>query len=271
MTQRITEIPRPKAESFRSGRKIYLVPTLLAGPGIPDELGKMLNRYWDEVREQVENLERTLSKVTHVYHESVFRPGEEGLRTVENVNLHGHAFVNILCRSTATLEPTDEQEAFLEASDWRLCLSMGLASEKVAKIARDSLDDAMRSRYTHIAAAIDETLGDDEAGLCILSEDHRVQFPGDVQVFYISPPSLDEIKRWGEEQMRRVVSEVGGGGDSKLESSKEMGSNDGGESCAGPEEQQTARADDKAPEAAIDSETESGEETRARSYPEYPY
>ena len=197
MTQRITEIPRPKAENYRSGRKIYLVPTLLAGPGIPDDLAQMLNRYWDEVRKQVESLERTLSKVTHVYHESVFKPGEEGLRTVESLNPHGHSFVNVLCQSTATLEPTDQQEAFLEASDWRLCLSMGLASEKVARIARDSLDDAMRARYSHMAAAIDKTLGDDEAGLCILSEDHRVQFPGDIQVFYISPPSLDEIKRWG--------------------------------------------------------------------------
>ncbi len=271
MTQRITEISRPKAESFRAGRKIYLVPTLLAGPGIPDELSEMLNRYWDEVREQVESLERTLSKVKHVYHESVFKPGEEGLRTVEGVNPHGHAFVNVLCRSTATLEPTDEQKALVEASDWRLCLSIGLASEKVTRIARDSLDDAMRARYSHIATAIDKTLGDDEAGLCILSEDHRVQFPGDIQVFFISPPSLDEIKRWAEEQMRRLTSEGSGGGDSIFESSEEMDTDDVGESGTGPTEQGDAAADDTAAEAAIDSEPEAGKDTQAGRYPEYPH
>lgn len=271
MTQRITEIPRPKAENFRSGRKIYLVPTLLAGPGVPDDLAQMLNRYWDEVREQVENLERTLSKVTHVYHESVFKPGEEGLRTVESLNPHGHAFVNVLCQSTAALEPTDQQEAFLEASDWRLCLSMGLASERVARIARDSLDDAMRARYSHIATAIDKTLGDDEAGLCILSEDHRVQFPGDIQVFYISPPSLDEIKRWAQEQMRRVVSEASGGGDSGLESSRDQDSDDAGESSTGPSGQRSATAVEAAGEATVASEPEAGEGTQGKGHPEYPY
>ena len=271
MTQRITEIPRPKAENFRSGRKIYLVPTLLAGPGIPDDLAQMLNRYWDEVRRQVESLERTLNKVTHVYHESVFKPGEEGLRTVESLNPHGHAFVNVLCQSTATLEPTDNQEAFLEASDWRLCLSMGLASERVARIARDSLDDAMRARYSHIATAIDKTLGDDEAGLCILSEDHRVQFPGDIQVFYISPPSLDEIKRWAEEQMRRVVSEASAGGDSGLESRGDKDSDDAGESSTGPSEQQSATAVEAAGEATVASEPEAAEDTQGKGHPEYPY
>ena len=271
MTQRITEIPRPRAESYRPGRKIYLVPTLLAGAGIPDELAEMLERYWDEVREQVENLERTLSKVKHVYHESVFRPGEEGLRTVESVNPHGHTFVNVLCRSTATLEPTDEQEALLEASDWRLCLSMGLASEKVSRIARDSLNDAMQARYLHMATTIDRTLGDDEAGLCILSEDHRVQFPADIQVFYISPPSLDEIKRWAEEQMRRVVSEASEGAGSTPRSSEEMDPGDVGESGTGPAQQGTETADETSGKAAVDSEPEVRDDTQGRRFPEYPY
>ena len=26
--------------------------------------------------------------------------------------------------------------------------------------------------------------------------DHQVQFPPDIEVFYVAPPALDEIKRW---------------------------------------------------------------------------
>jgi len=56
-----------------------------------------------------------------------------------------------------------------------------------------------------MAEIIDETLGADEAGLFVVNEDHQVQFSDDIQVFYISPPSLDEIKRWVGAQMRRMI------------------------------------------------------------------
>ena len=207
MTEKLTEIPKPKAEGFKKGRKIYLVPTFFVMAGIPDEFREKVDRYWMDVRDQVENLERSLSKVTHVYHESVFETGDEGLKEVEQVNAHGHSFVNVLCRSTAKLEATDHREALTEAVDWRRCLSAGLTSEKVAKTVREAFDVASKTRYAHMATVIDETLVEDEAGLFIVNEDHQVQFPSDIQVFYISPPSLDGIKRWLGDQMREMIAE----------------------------------------------------------------
>ena len=29
-----------------------------------------------------------------------------------------------------------------------------------------------------------------------MRENHQVQIPADIQVFYVAPPALDEIKRW---------------------------------------------------------------------------
>ncbi len=29
-----------------------------------------------------------------------------------------------------------------------------------------------------------------------MREGHQVQFPTDIEVFYVAPPGLDEIKRW---------------------------------------------------------------------------
>ena len=31
-----------------------------------------------------------------------------------------------------------------------------------------------------------------------MREGHQIQFPSDIQVFYIAPPSLDEIQRWSQ-------------------------------------------------------------------------
>ena len=33
-----------------------------------------------------------------------------------------------------------------------------------------------------------------------MREGHQVQFPVDIQVFYVAPPGLDEIKRWVRER-----------------------------------------------------------------------
>ncbi len=213
MTQRIAEIPRPRAEGYRAGRKIYLVPALLVRRGAPEELDGLLGRYWGDVRDQVGRLEASLTPVTHVYHESVFGSGAEGLAQVEGLNVHGHGFIAGLCGSAAVLEAAEDQEAFSEASDWSMCLSLGLSSEKVASIARDSLADAVRRRYGHISEVIDRTLGEGEAGLCVLSEDHRVQFPSDVQVFYVSPPSLNEVKRWMDDWVRRAMAQTADAGE----------------------------------------------------------
>ena len=33
-----------------------------------------------------------------------------------------------------------------------------------------------------------------------MREGHQLQFPSDIEVFYVAPPALDEIKRWSRSQ-----------------------------------------------------------------------
>ena len=87
-------------------------------------------------------------------------------------------------------------------------------SEKVLKLASDGYQESTKVRYEHIARRIDTTLGENEIGALFIGQDHRVQFPTDVQVFYVSPPSLDEYRRWVEEQMRAASPPAGGETDS---------------------------------------------------------
>jgi hypothetical protein len=80
--------------------------------------------------------------------------------------------------------------------DLQRLLSMPLASPTVGQRLQEWLTESTRSRYEHIARRINETLGEDQAGLLIISERHQVQFPPDIEVFYVSPPALDELRRW---------------------------------------------------------------------------
>ena len=77
---------------------------------------------------------------------------------------------------------------------------VGLQNPKViAKIYEFYIETA-RKRNEAINKKLDETLQENEIGIIMLRENHQVQFPSDIQVFYVAPPALDEIKRWVREQ-----------------------------------------------------------------------
>jgi hypothetical protein len=37
----------------------------------------------------------------------------------------------------------------------------------------------------------------------IINERHQVQFPADVDVFYVAPPALDQFRRWLDDWVAR--------------------------------------------------------------------
>ena len=205
----IGQMPKPEAGRFREDRKLLLVPLLIPFPGMPEEGQSILDRYWSEVRDQIENMERRLGKIKHVYHEAIDSSDDGGLKTLDDMNPAVSGFVRTLCRTGATMEATEDRALLEESTDWQRCLTIGLMSEKVLKLASDGYQESTKLRYEHIAQRIDTTLGENEIGVLFIGQDHRVQFPTDVQVFYVSPPSLDEYRRWVEEQMQSGPSPSG--------------------------------------------------------------
>ena len=214
MTTPLSQFPKPQAGQYEQKRKLLLVPTFAFSPNVPAEGQALLDRYWSEVRDHVNGLERSLGTVSHVYHETVYSEGDEGLRMLEGINPRAHSFIQALCRSTAKLEAAEDRALVEEGADWQRCVSMGLVSAKVSNLAWEGLNETTAKRYERIAARIDETLGEGESGVLFIREDHRVQFPGDVQVFYVAPRALDALKRWIDEQVRAMTqafqSEAGG-------------------------------------------------------------
>ena len=204
----VTRIPKPEAESYEGNRKLILVPIFLLSPQAPKDGLEILERYWNEVRDQVGSLERSLGQVAHVFHEAVFEGGEEGLKSVEYLNPHAQTFIQSLCRSTARMEATEDRALMEEASDWQSCISLGLSSVKVMDIAVQGYRDATDGRFAHIQARIDDTLGTDGTGALFIREDHKVQFPEDVQVFYVAPRAMDDLKKWIDDQVNLAVKRV---------------------------------------------------------------
>ena len=202
MTTPLTQMPKPEAGQYAARRKLFLVPIFLFPPDLPDDAAQLLERYWSEVRDHIQNLERSLGGVKYVFHETIYADGDEGMAMVEAMNPYGCSFIQALCGAGASLRATEDRAVVEEHSDWQRCLSIGLMSEKVMNLAMTGIEETTQQRFDHIGKRISETLRDSEAGILFISEGHRVQFPADIQVFFVAPPALDALKRWLDDRMR---------------------------------------------------------------------
>lgn len=201
MTQELGRIEHPAAEQYRGRRKLLLAPLIYSPAPDDPEGAAALQNYWEQMQTQVAALENALGGLQRIYHETITASEEEGMEQLQagdplSVHAPSHAFVSGKRKSGATLEATEDMEILLETLDLQRCLTIPLTSPSVASRLQEWRAEANRRRYEHIAARIDETLPDDGVGLLLISERHQVQFPAGIEVFYVSPPALDEFRRW---------------------------------------------------------------------------
>ena len=196
MTQELGRVERPFTASFRGKRKLFLVPRLYEPPDDVEEGIGILEKYWVQVQAHVESLESGLGPIKHIYHEGLTEGGENGLGYLENIDHRCHAFVYAKSQSGAILEATEDAEILGETLDLQRCLMLPFTNNKVAMHIHDWFNDSVRRRYEHVSKRIDETLTENGIALLIINERHQVQFPDDVDVFFVAPPALDEFRRW---------------------------------------------------------------------------
>jgi hypothetical protein len=196
MSEQLGKIDKLSAEEYLAGRKLYFVPLVFPSTEPIADVLEKVNRYWDQVESQVANLESKLGNVHKIYHELIPLSGEDGMKSIEELNKGSYRIVKSRLDKGAELQPIEDGELLAEFMDWSRCLAVGLQSQKAFATVYESYVQAQKKRNGHIAKQIDETLKDSEAGILLLREGHQVQFPSDIQVFYVAPPGLDEIKRW---------------------------------------------------------------------------
>ena len=198
MPEELGRIEKPLIEEFRTGRKLYFVP--LVYPLKEAEYQKRCNKYWEQLENQVADLELKLGKVSRIYHEFVSVAGEDAVKAVEELNEKSCQIVKKRLEQGAQFEPIEDGELLAEFMDWSRCLAIGLQNQKVFIKIYEFYAEASKKRNEHIAKQIDDTLKKDEIGILLMREGHQVQFPSDIRVFYVAPPALDELKRWLRDQ-----------------------------------------------------------------------
>ena len=207
MAEELGKIEKPLADEFKKGRKLYFVPLIYRGEEPPEEYLEKFNKYWEQVEKQVKELEFKLGKVNRIYHELIPAGGEQGSQVIKELNDKGHTIIQVCLDEGAQLEAVEEGDLLTEFMDWSRCLIVGLQNQKVLSKVYESYMEVSKKRNEYIAGKIDETLKTDEIGILLMRENHQVQFPPDIQVFYVAPPALDEIKHWLRERQSKSEQE----------------------------------------------------------------
>jgi Fe2+ transport system protein B len=203
MAEELGKIEKPSVEKFKKGRKLYFIPLIYRSADFPEDYIQKFNKYWEQVEKQISELALRLGEVNKVYHELIAVSGEDGITAIKELNDSSHKIVQACLEKKAQLEAVEEADLLTEFMDWSRCLVIGLQNPKVLSKVYDSYVEVGKKRNEYIAHKIDETLKEDEIGIVLMRENHQVQFSSDIQVFYVSPPALDEIKRWLREHESR--------------------------------------------------------------------
>ena len=185
---------RSNPGQFDGKKKLLLIPTIPITPDFESANGDLCDKYWDEVVQQIGGLESALATVKFVFHEMIHVGGEEGVKLVETVSIRASSSIKRYIGSGASMEPVEVEEVLRVISDWQRCMSIGLLSKNVYELAMDSYQNLTKQRFETISQKISDTMNTDDVALLFIAEGHGVQFESDVQVFYVSPPSANELR-----------------------------------------------------------------------------
>jgi hypothetical protein len=198
------KIERPDVESFSGKRKLYCVANIYPIADAPDDYKDLLNKYWDDVDQHIEKLE-IAGKIKKIFCEMVYLEGNDALDALSRLNEKASITIKKKIEEGGILFPLESKEIFGPYIDWANCLKVVLTNEVFSKV-YEFFSEISEKRLKHILNIIDSNLKEDEAGLLIMKDEDRakLQFPKDIEVFLVTPPSYDNIMRWFREKLKEI-------------------------------------------------------------------
>ncbi len=204
MAEELGKIEKPPVENFKKGRKLIFVPVIYPAEGLPEEYLEKFNQYWEQVNKHIVDLTSKLGEVNAIFHELIAISGEDGVASLKDLDNQGYKISKTCIENKARFEALEDADLLTEFMDWSRCLVIGLQNPKVIAKIYDLYMEAGKKRNEAITKKIDATLKKNEIGIILMRENHQVQFPPDIQVFYVSPPALDDIKRWLRDREKKA-------------------------------------------------------------------
>ena len=201
------QMSKPNVEDYIGKKKLYCIANIYTIDDAPDDYKELVNRYWDEVVQQMEKIEAA-GKVKKIFCELVSTQGDEALNMLGKNNERLSQIIRKKLDEGVTLLPLENKEIFGPYTDWGNCLRVVFTKEVFTRIL-EFYTEISEKRLQHIISTIESNLSEAEAGLLIMKDEDRakLQFPKDIEVFLITPPSYDDIIRWFREKLVKKTAE----------------------------------------------------------------
>jgi hypothetical protein len=210
--EELGHIDKPSASQYMGKKILFLAPLLQQVPSMPQEGEEILKEYWRQVDSQIDKLERGLGPVTHIYHEYMEEGGDPGIEILRSTGVGSLEITESRCAKGAIFTQMEDRELLAATMDWELylkqLLSFPFRSAAVTKHLHEWHTETIRARYDYMLQSITDSLLVDKPGIVFISENHQMQFPADIQVFYISPSGLTDYKRWMENLQAALQAEA---------------------------------------------------------------
>jgi len=201
------KIDRPQAGEFIGKRKLYCVANIYTVEDAPNDYKELVDRYWNEVIQQMEKIEAA-GRTKKIFCEIIYEQGDEALNILNKINARIFQIIKSRIEEGGTLIPLENKEILGPYTDWRNCLRVVFTQEVFTRVL-EFFTEFSEKRLQHVIKVIDSNLLEAEAGLLIMKDEDRskLQFPGDIEVFLITPPSYDDIIRWFRDRVARKPAE----------------------------------------------------------------
>jgi hypothetical protein len=196
------KIEKPSVQSYSGKKKLYCVPNIYPLEKAPDEYKRIFDQYWDEADKYLDRLE-VAGKISRIFCELIYESGDVALEKLEKINSRSAQIIRKKMDGGAAFFPLEDREIFGSYMDWSNCLRI-ISTKEVFQKVIEFYKDIMQKRTSHILDVIEKNLLEGEAGLLIMRDDERaqLQFPKEIDVFLVTPPSYDEVMRWIREKIK---------------------------------------------------------------------
>lgn len=196
------KLEKPTVDNYSFKRKLYCVPNVIPFTDISDEYTKLLDNYWRDIVLQLEKL-TNVWKIKKIFCENIYLEGQDALEVLQNTNKKAFDIIQTKIQEGASLVPLENKELFGLFIDWRNCLSV-VRTADVFRQVYSFYNEALNKRLQHIKEVIENNLSEEEASLLLMEDEIRakIQFPPDIEVFLVRPPSYDDLLKWLRNNLR---------------------------------------------------------------------
>jgi hypothetical protein len=131
--------------------------------------------------------------------------GDDALDMLSRINERAHQIIKGKIEEGAVFLPIETEDIFGSYIDWGNCLQVVRTKSVFDKIF-EFYTESFNKRIENILNVIESNLSEKEAGLLIIKDEDRVrlQFPHDIEVFLVTPPSYDSILKWIRDRLKEM-------------------------------------------------------------------